>query len=101
MDVVSVNDGKNLGKICDVTFDSEGRISGFSVTGCKGFRLTKSDQFIPFRNIIKIGEDVILVKEQQQKGKPCPPQKGDCPPPKPTCPPDCGPRAPRNFDEYE
>ncbi len=111
MDVVSVSDGKNLGRVCDLAFYfPEGKIKGFYVTGSKGFRLTKSDVFIPLGDVVKIGEDVVLVK--LGKGKPpkddCPPQL-NCPPP---CPPNGRPPYPqqshcpqpdprRNFDDYE
>lgn len=105
MEVVSVSDGKNLGKVYDMAFFyPEGKIKGFFVTGCKGFKLTKSDEFIPLCNVVKIGEDVILVKTKDDK----PPQKRpekDCMPCAP-CPP-CSPCQPdyieprRNFDEYE
>ena len=109
MDVVSVSDGKNLGRVCDMSFHfPEGKIKGFYVTGSKGFKLTKSDVFIPFHDVVKIGEDVVLVKLGQ--GKPpkddCPPQL-NCPPP---CPPNGRPPYPpqshcpdprRSFDDYE
>ena len=96
MEVVSVSDGKNLGKVFDLSFDfPEGRIKGFFVTGCKGFKLTKSDEFIPLCNVVKVGEDVILVKTKEDKPPHKHPDK-DCMP----CPPNCiEPR--RNFDEYE
>lgn len=106
MEVVSVSDGRNLGKVFDMSFNFPGgQINGFFVTGCKGFKLTKSDEFIPLSSIVKIGEDVILVRTKDDKPPkkcpendclpPCPPP--NCPPP---CPPDCmQPR--RNFDEYE
>lgn len=46
MDVVSVTDGKNLGKVCDLAFYfPECRIKGIYVTGCKGFRFSKADVF--------------------------------------------------------
>lgn len=110
MDVVSVTDGKNLGRVCDVAlYFPEGRIKGFFVTGCKGFKWGKSDEFVPISNIVKIGEDVILVRSGEEKppkgerppaanhGNPnCPPP---CPPPCPPCPPRFDPR--RNFDDYE
>lgn len=105
MDVVSVADGKNLGKVCDLAFYfPEGKIKGFYVTGSKGFRFTKSDTFIPICDVVKIGEDVVLVKPAQSKppkGEPCPPP---CPP-QPNCPPNGRPPYPpdprRNFDDYE
>ncbi len=68
MDVISVGDGKNLGRIYDVILLlPENKIKGFFVTGGKGFRLTRSDMLIPVSQIVKVGEDVILVRTQ---GKP-------------------------------
>ncbi len=111
MDVVSVTDGKNLGKVCDLAFYfPECRIKGIYVTGCKGFRFSKADVFIPVSDIVKIGEDVVLVKTGQ--GQPPkddrPPQPPDCRPRPcpPPCPPHGRPDYPRpdprrNFDDYE
>ncbi len=100
MEVVSVSDGRNLGKVFDMEFTYPGgQIKGFFVTGCKGFKLTKSDEFIPLCNVVKIGEDVILVKTKEDKPPQQRPDK-DCMPCPPPCPPNCiEPR--RNFDEYE
>ncbi|MDE7401719.1 MAG: PRC-barrel domain-containing protein [Clostridia bacterium] len=107
MDVVCISDGKNLGKVCDLAFYfPENQLKGLFVTGCKGFKFSKSDVFIPMRDVVKIGEDVILVKlgqEKPPKNPPpdkCPPQL-NCPPPnncRPNCPP---PNNRRNFDDYE
>lgn len=84
-DVVSISDGKNLGKVCDITLTfPENEWLGITVTGCKGFKLTnKKELFIPVGQIVKIGQDAILVKTEDKKG--CRPHKDDCPPPK--CPP--------------
>ncbi|MDE7083933.1 MAG: PRC-barrel domain-containing protein [Clostridia bacterium] len=122
MDVVSVSDGKNLGRVCDMAFlFPEGKIKGFYVTGSKGFKFTKSDVFIPLADVVKIGEDVVLVKTGQgkpPKGEQCPPPQSNCPP-QPPCPPNGRPPYPpyppqqphcppfaqtdprRNFDDYE
>jgi sporulation protein YlmC with PRC-barrel domain len=73
--VVSVIDGKNLGKVCDVVyFYPQNTIKGYFVTGGKGFRLTRQDVFIPVANIIKIGEDVVLTNF----GEKPPERKGEC-----------------------
>ncbi|MGN0823778.1 MAG: PRC-barrel domain-containing protein [Candidatus Coproplasma sp.] len=128
LDVISISDGKNLGRLCDVTFTlPEGKIKGFTSTGCKGFKLGKSEIFIPLSDIVKVGEDAILVKTGDKPPKPpCPPKRDkddncDCKPPhnpcKPHCPPDpCNSHRPspdtcspcnspcdgrRNFDDYE
>lgn len=124
-DVINVNDGKHLGRVCDVTFTvPENKLCGITVTGCKGFSLAKKDIFIPMCDIIKIGTDAILTNlsekgEQKPHEKPeerCPPERpphgscpprGNCPPPCPPqnnfepCPP-CPPSKPRrNYEEYE
>lgn len=108
-EVINLNDGKNLGKVCDVTFSvPEYKITGLSVTGGKGFRFTRQDVFIPISSVVKIGEDTVLVKLEDKN---CPPpekpdkrppkHRVDCPPP--DCPPrpyDCPPDR-RSYDEYE
>lgn len=93
LDVISLSDGKNLGKLCDVTLTlPEGKVLGFYASGCKGFKLGKSEVFIPVCNITKIGEDAILVKTDKKAHKP------PCPPP-PFC--GNGRSGDRNFDDYE
>ena len=61
-EVVNLCDGKCLGKVSDVVFSyPEGRVFGIVVPG-KRFRIFKNnDLFIPLKNIIKIGTDVVLV----------------------------------------
>ena len=74
IDVISLNDGKNLGRVYDLAFTfPENRVKGFYVTGCKGFRLTRSDMFIPIADVSKIGEDVVLVRCEPKRE--CPPEK--------------------------
>lgn len=98
--VVNVTDGKNLGRTCDVIFSfPEGRVFGIVVPG-KRFRVFKSnDLFIPLKNIVKIGTDVVLVdlrsqpKPDQHGGKKRPQYYGCAPEP-----PDEGRRS---FEEYE
>lgn len=106
MDVISVTDGKNMGKVCDLTFlFPENKLKGITVTGCKGFRFARADVFIPMSDVVKIGEDVVLVKVGEKPPKPDrPPQY--CPPPcQPNCPPNCPPKPNfdprRNYDDYE
>ena len=104
-DVVSVSDGRNLGKVCDVTVSfPENNWLGITVPGCKGFKFTnKAEIFIPVKQIVKIGDDTVLVKTES--GKPdCPPPKPQCPPhnncpPKPCPPPKPQPRKDR-FDDF-
>lgn len=65
-EVVNVTDGKKLGRIIDIVFDlPSGRIKGLVVPlqPC-GFSLFKSPKhiFIPYNQICKIGNDIILVE---------------------------------------
>lgn len=131
-DVINLIDGKHLGKVCDLTFTfPENHILGITVTGCKGFKFSRQDIFIPIKSVVKIGEDAILVKfgEECKQEPPCPPPHNgnklpppnncpppqncyppnNCPPPQNCCPPNnCRPNNGnfnggnrRNFDEYE
>ena len=97
-EVINVADGRHLGKVCDLSFTfPEGKIIGLSVTGCKGFKLTKQEVFLPLKCIVKIGEDAILVSLSDEAPLPPPPNKPPhCPPP---CPPP--PKSRRSLDEYE
>ncbi len=117
-DVINLHDGKNLGRVCDITVNfPEADFIGITVTGCKGFKFTKQDKFIPVNCIVKIGADAILVKlegnekyppsEKSPKRPPkhCPPPHGNCPSPN-NCPPHRPPAPPfpqerRSYDEYE
>ena len=67
-EIVSTETGRNIGSIMDVEIDiTTGNIISLLLEQRKGFRfLTKSTEFdnkIEWKNIIKIGEDVILVKK--------------------------------------
>lgn len=66
-EVISVADGKHLGKVCDIALElPEGRVRGLFVTGGKGFRFGRQDVFIPLSSVVRIGEDVIITNN-------CPP----------------------------
>jgi sporulation protein YlmC with PRC-barrel domain len=95
-DVVSLSDGKNLGRVCDMEFFyPQNNLKGYYVTGCRGFKFNKQQLFIPVGNIVKIGEDVILTNfnckppqpkpPKGERGNNCPPQncqpQNNCPPP--------------------
>lgn len=63
-EVINVADGHKLGRIFDITFSSQGKITGLIVPGEKKFlkNLTGADSlFIPWPSVLKIGSDVILV----------------------------------------
>ena len=65
-EVINVVDGKRLGNIVDIVFCSQtGKIKGLVVPAYnRGFNIFKSgeDLFIPYQNVCKIGDDVILVQ---------------------------------------
>ena len=57
-DVINLIDGKHLGRVCDITFSfPENNVLGFTVTGCKGFRFSKQEVFLPIKSVVKIGTD--------------------------------------------
>ena len=63
-EVVKIQDGKRLGFISEVEFDiCTGKITAI-IVGCSGglFGKGKKDIVIPWCNIEKIGEDIILVR---------------------------------------
>ena len=102
-EVINMADGRSLGRVCDLTLDfPDGVLTGVFVPGRKNrgiFRIfDKTKIFIPERDIIKIGGDVILVdlkcgdicspsvkRRQNPPPPPCPPKSNQCPPkcPKP------------------
>ena len=104
-DVINLADGSHLGRVCDLRFTfPENRVLGFVVTGCKGFRFSRQEIFIPIKAVSKIGEDAVLVNFGKEPPKPdCPPKRppDGCPPPCPPCPPPCPPQGRRSYDEYE
>lgn len=72
-DVVNVADGKKLGNIGDIDINlSTGKIDAVIVGGTGkvlGFFGKDEDIIIPWKNILKIGEDVILVRYKDQGSK--------------------------------
>ena len=70
-DVVNIVDGKKLGQISDLELDlRQGRIESIVVPSPGrffGFFGSGADVVIPWRNIIKIGMDVVLVKVEDSR----------------------------------
>ena len=68
-DVVNVADGKKLGNISDIEINLDtGKIDAIVISGTGkllGFFGKDEDVIIPWKNIIKIGEDVILVRYKE------------------------------------
>ena len=72
-DVVNVSDGKRLGNIGDIEINlTTGKIEAVVISGSGrvlGFFGKDEDIVIPWRNFIKIGQDVILVRYKGIEGK--------------------------------
>ncbi|HZG70827.1 MAG TPA: YlmC/YmxH family sporulation protein [Chondromyces sp.] len=67
-DIVSVSDGKKLGNITDIDINLDtGKIEAIVISASGKFLglFGKEDEvIIPWNQIVKIGEDVILVRQQ-------------------------------------
>lgn len=64
-DVINVCNGRKLGRTIDLVIDTVvGKVRGIVVPGEKGLNFFKSsdDLYIPWKNIKRIGSDVILVE---------------------------------------
>lgn len=65
-EVVNIVDGKKLGHIIDIVFElASGQICGLVVPGNKSFWTTfkgGGEIFVPYSQIVKIGDDTILVE---------------------------------------
>ena len=84
-EVVNTKDGRKLGRVCDVALCyPENRWLGIVVPGCKGWGRKKNDLFIDLKQIVKIGEDVILVNiglpRGAENGRNANERNGACPP---------------------
>lgn len=97
-DVINTQDGRKLGRVCDVALCyPENKWVGVIVPSSKGV-FKKEELFIEMKNIVKIGEDVILVNV----GLPKKPKLDRCGRASPICPPPCDfSDGARNFDEME
>lgn len=63
-DIISTKDGRRLGTIIDVEINLEGHVVYFIIESKKNFKRlinSSSDTKIAYKDISKIGEDVILV----------------------------------------
>ncbi len=100
-DLINSCDGKRLGKACDIVFDTQtGKIRGIVAPyGKKSCFGKGQDIFIPFKCILKIGEDIVLVDIncqtlKNEEKRPClppvshqpeTPQPHECEPQRPDC----------------
>ena len=102
IEVININDGKRLGKVCDLVFTyPEGRVLGIVVPGGRGFRWGKADLFVELKCVTKIGVDAVFVEIKsapKSEKKKCGKWEDSCPPPPPPPPPK---RDRRDYGEYE
>lgn len=62
-EVVNTINGKRLGRICDIVIScATCKVTGLVVPSDRRFFKNREDIFIPWRNVVKIGDDVILVR---------------------------------------
>ncbi|MEK4250481.1 YlmC/YmxH family sporulation protein [Paenibacillus sp. FSL W7-1287] len=71
-DVINIVDGKKLGNVSDIELDlRQGKIDAIVVPQLQRmfgfFSSTGSEIVIPWRNIVKIGQDVVLVRLEETK----------------------------------
>ncbi|MBE7077652.1 MAG: YlmC/YmxH family sporulation protein [Clostridiales bacterium] len=101
-EVINTQDGRKLGKVCDIILCyPDNRWIGLVVPGGRGFG-KKHDLFIELKNIVKIGEDVILVNVGFPRKQNCDKRGHGMP----VSPPPSGYHGSmegngRNFEEYE
>ena len=98
-EVVNIQDGKKLGKVCDLCFSyPENKVLGLIVPSGHGFG-KKNQLFVDMKCISKIGEDVILINISAAQNRK-PNDKGcKTPPEPPRCQNPFDNR--RSFEEYE
>lgn len=65
-EVINVADGKRFGRVNDLVFETrKGKVCGLVVPGDNSFRVFNrggEDIYVPWENILRIGQDVILVE---------------------------------------
>jgi YlmC/YmxH family sporulation protein len=64
-EVVNILDGKSLGCVCDLVIDCDGKVESLVMPGPFRFAAIfgpENGVCVPWCNIVKLGEDVILVK---------------------------------------
>jgi YlmC/YmxH family sporulation protein len=102
-EVVNTQDGRKLGRVCDVVLCyPENRWIGLIVPSGRGFG-KKQELFLELKNIVKIGEDVILVNVGYPRAQKCDKRNHGMPvspPPPPNCSGQSGGQG-RNFEEFE
>lgn len=68
-EVINTINGKRLGRICDMVISCHTcKVTGLVVPNDRKLFKAREDIFIPWRNIVKIGDDCILVRIYESHG---------------------------------
>jgi len=68
-EVINTLNGKRLGRICDMVISCHTcKVTGLVVPNDRRLFKAREDIFIPWRNIVKIGDDCILVRIYETRG---------------------------------
>lgn len=71
LDVINIEEGRYLGSVCDLDLDPDtGRVLALIVEEVRTFRLWGSrhaDLEIPWKDVVLVGADVVLVKNRTWK----------------------------------
>ena len=59
-EIINVVDGKRIGSIIDVIVDEKGYIQTLVLEEKRGRKFTHEEYSIPWHQIVKIGDDIIL-----------------------------------------
>jgi len=60
-EIVNIKDGKRVGVIIDVIIDEKGNIKNLVLEEKRGRKFTREEYSILWNQIVKIGDDIILV----------------------------------------
>ena len=60
-EIVNIKDGKRVGVIIDIIVDEKGCIKNLILEEKRGRKFTKEEYSVLWSQIIKIGDDIILV----------------------------------------
>ncbi len=60
-EVVNIKDGKRIGMIIDVLIDDKGLINKLVLEEKRGKRFSREESVINWSQIVKIGDDIILI----------------------------------------
>ena len=102
-EVVNTQDGRRLGRVCDVVLCyPDNRWIGLVVPSGRGFG-KRQELFLELKNIVKIGEDVILVNVGYPRAQKCDKRNHGMPVSAQTTQSGGGQNGGfgRNFEEYE